>query len=287
VVGTGVALLLAPAVAGAQATPERCDPIACVAAPRWDSAFGRGISVANTAFEVAAFGGPSGEDGHGRVFLGGIYRNSTGVLTCARVSGRVAVGGFRIVSSDDPALVGTGVLAYGIDNGRTPPGRAVDRGNAYLVPAPPLTCPEPDAAKANIDLCGELTIRDARPGTPPLVPRRRVAPPVGRPCPGTAAAGVVVATPVPRTRTRVPAVIGRRLSGAQCTLARLGLRWRFRGSPRVYEVATGCDGRSQVSPDPRVLAQSPRARTWVEATTVIVLDDACARLARRGTRRCL
>lgn len=215
--------------------------------------------------------------------------HATGTLTCAKVSGRVAVGGFRIVSSDDPKLVGTGLLAYGIDNGRTPPGHAVDRGNAYLVPEPPLTCPEPDAAKANIDLCGELTIRDARPGGPELVPRLKVKPAVGRPCGGPATVptpGIVVATPTPGARVRVPAVVGRKLGGAQCTLARFGLRWRFRGSPRVHRIASGCDGRSQVSPDPEVLEQAPRGRTWVRSGHVVVLDDECARTARRGTRRC-
>jgi len=287
VVGAGAVMaLLAPATAGA-AAPAPCDRVACVASPRWDTAFGRGISVANTPFEVASFAGPSGEDPQGRVFLGGVYDNSTGVLTCGRIRGRVAVGGFRIVASDNPTRLGTGVLVFGVDNGRTPPGRAVDRGNAVFVDAPPTACPEPDPAKATFDLCGELTIRDARPGGPALVPRLPVKAPAGRPCGGTAP-GIVVATPTPGARVRVPALVGRRRSAALCTLARFGLRWRFRGSPRVYDLATGCDGRSRVSPDPTVSEQSPRAQTWVRSGHVMVLDDECALAARRGgSRRCL
>jgi hypothetical protein len=285
VVGVNAAMLLLPASAsaGAAETPPSCTPDTCVPAPRWDSAYGRGISAANTIFEIAAFGGPSGEEPHGRIFVGGIYRNSTGTLTCAKVSGRVAVGGFRIVSSDDPMLVGTGLLAYGVDNGRTPPGHAVDQGNAFLVPQAPTSCPEPDAAKANIDLCGELTIRDARPGGPALVPRLKVKPPTGRPCNGPPA-GVVVSRPVAGARVRVPAVVGRQRRGALCTLARFGLRWRFRGFPRVYRTALSCN--VGVSPDPTILKQSPRAGTRVPSGHVVVLDDDCVRRARRGTRTC-
>lgn len=122
-------------------------------------------------------------------------------LTCSRSRGRVAVGGYRIVSSDDPDLVGKAMLSYGQDNGPTPRGRAVDRGNTYIVDEPPESCPEPDARRANIYLCGELTLRQATPSAPALV--RRVAErPVSR---GRSCAGVRAVTP--RRGTEPPVTV--------------------------------------------------------------------------------
>jgi hypothetical protein len=139
---------------------------------------------------VIAFSDPDGGHAVGRLFSGGVYRNSVAVLTCGRSKGRLAVGGYRIVSSDDPDLVGKGMLSYGQDNGPTPRGRAVDRGNTYIVDEPPQTCPAPDARKANIYLCGELTIRQATPSAPAVVPRVPAKIRRGRSC-----RGVRVVTP--------------------------------------------------------------------------------------------
>jgi hypothetical protein len=150
------------------------------------------------SFDVIGFAGPNGENPQGRVFLGGrIYRNSGGPLTCAKVRGRLAVGGFRIETSDDPSYIGKGLIIHGQDNGRAPADRAVDRGNAIVVPEPPTTCPEPDARQASVDLCGDLTIRDAKAGSPPFVRRLKVRQPKSRPCSFTPASPAPVVAPLP------------------------------------------------------------------------------------------
>jgi hypothetical protein len=191
--GVAVGVIGTTVLAADRASESPCTPATCVPSPRWDSAVGRGISVAGTPYDVIAFSDPDGSGAVGRLYSGGVYRNSVATLTCARSRGRVAVGGYRIVSSDDPELVGKGMLSYGQDNGPTPRGRAVDRGNTYLVDEPPESCPAPDARRANIYLCGELTLRQATPSAPPLVRRVAAKPRRGRSC-----RGVVAVTPHPR-----------------------------------------------------------------------------------------
>jgi beta-lactam-binding protein with PASTA domain len=86
---------------------------------------------------------------------------------------------------------------------------------------------------------------------------------------------------------RVPAVVGMTESRAQCTLAAAGLRWRYRGEGRVHtRPIISCGGRSAVAPDPVVISESPRAGTRVTRGSVIVLDDACLRLARQHRGVC-
>jgi beta-lactam-binding protein with PASTA domain len=89
------------------------------------------------------------------------------------------------------------------------------------------------------------------------------------------------------TGVRVPAVVGMTESRAQCTLAAVGLRWRYRGDNRVHaRPIISCGGRSAVAPDPVVISESPRAGTRVARGSVIVLDDACLRLVRQHRGAC-
>jgi beta-lactam-binding protein with PASTA domain len=90
------------------------------------------------------------------------------------------------------------------------------------------------------------------------------------------------------TGLRVPAVVGMSESRAQCTLAAAGLRWRYRGDNRVYaRPIIACGGRAVVLPDPVVISESAPAGTRVAGGSVIVLDDACLRLARQHRGACM
>jgi hypothetical protein len=71
-------------------------------------------------------------------------------------------------------------------------------------------------------------------------------------------------------------------SRAQCMLAAAGLRWRYRGDNQVHaRPIISCGRNEAVAPDPVVITESPRAGTRVARGSVIVLDDACLRLARQ------
>src|SRR5579859_5815847 len=89
------------------------------------------------------------------------------------------------------------------------------------------------------------------------------------------------------TGSRVPGVIGMAESRAQCALAAAGLRWRYRGDNRVHaRPIIACSGDVAVTPDPVVISESPRAGTRVARGSVVVLDDACLRLARQHRGVC-
>lgn len=91
----------------------------------------------------------------------------------------------------------------------------------------------------------------------------------------------------PRT-VRVPKVVGRTESRAQCALAAAGLHWRFRGSGHVFgRPVVVCEPGLAVLPDPQVIAQSPAGGVPVRNGSVVVLDDACLRRARRHLPPCL
>ena len=76
----------------------------------------------------------------------------------------------------------------------------------------------------------------------------------------------------------VPRVRGRTSSRAECALAGVGLRWRYRGRRRamVTPAAPGaCRGTAEVEPDPKITGQRPRAGTRVPVGTVVRLRDEC------------
>lgn len=86
----------------------------------------------------------------------------------------------------------------------------------------------------------------------------------------------------------VPDLVGVPRSRASCVLEQAGLRWRSRGDRATFRHAQpSCEeqraGGVAVSPDPRVLRQSPRAGQPVPWGAVIVIDDACT--AVRSTRQ--
>jgi hypothetical protein len=76
-------------------------------------------------------------------------------------------------------------------------------------------------------------------------------------------------------------VLGETESRAQCLLVAAGLRWRYRGDRRVRgRPIISCSGTAAVTPDPKVISQSPAAGSRVHRRGVVVLDDVCLRLAR-------
>jgi hypothetical protein len=97
--------------------------------------------------------------------------------------------------------------------------------------------------------------------------------------PGTGKASVPAAKA--STEVRVPSVLGEAESRAQCALAAAGLRWRYRGDGRVHlRPIISCSGTAAVTPDPKVVSQSPGAGTRLRRRSVVLLDDECLRLVR-------
>jgi len=83
------------------------------------------------------------------------------------------------------------------------------------------------------------------------------------------------ATTTPKT-VRVPNVVGKTESRAQCALATAGLRWRYRGGRRVSSCPIiPCSTGTAVTPDPKVISQSTLPGTPVRVGGVVVLDDEC------------
>lgn len=86
---------------------------------------------------------------------------------------------------------------------------------------------------------------------------------------------------------RVPRVVGQTQSRAQCALAKVGLRWRYRGDNHLHSrPVTPCSGHGAVNPDPKVISQSPRAGSRIHGHGVVVLDDACLRRVRQHGLPC-
>jgi hypothetical protein len=88
----------------------------------------------------------------------------------------------------------------------------------------------------------------------------------------------------PDGRVAVPDLGGAKLRHAQCQLQRLGLRWRFRGDRHVYSGDRECTDEATGSSldDIPVTGQTPRPGARVRRGAVIVVDDVCTDLARRG-----
>jgi beta-lactam-binding protein with PASTA domain len=90
------------------------------------------------------------------------------------------------------------------------------------------------------------------------------------------------------SRVTVPRLVGKPQSRAECALAARRLRWRFLGDRRVHSrPIVRCSGRSTVTPDPKVIAQRPRAGTRVRRGSVVVIDNECLRRVRSGLPPCL
>jgi len=86
---------------------------------------------------------------------------------------------------------------------------------------------------------------------------------------------------------RVPGLTGKTESAAQCALAAVGLRWRFRGDRLIRShPIIPCSGHAAVNPDPKVLSQTPRAGSQVRPRSVVVLDDECLRRVRHHHPAC-
>ena len=84
---------------------------------------------------------------------------------------------------------------------------------------------------------------------------------------------------------RVPRVLGDSESRAQCVLVAAGLRWRYLGDGHVHRrPIISCSGG--VTPDPKVISQSPVAGTRLPLSGVVVLDDECLRLVRSHRGGC-
>ena len=85
-----------------------------------------------------------------------------------------------------------------------------------------------------------------------------------------------------------PKVVGLTQSQAQCALASAHLRWRYRGDDTVHsKPIASCSGNSAVMPDPKVIAQSPKAGSHVHRGRVVVLDDECLKRARDTGMPCM
>jgi hypothetical protein len=86
----------------------------------------------------------------------------------------------------------------------------------------------------------------------------------------------------------VPHLSGAELRPAVCRLQRLGLRWRFRGTRHVEARNRECTDENVGGSldDIPVTGQSPRPGARVPRGSVIVIDDFCTDLARRGAGGC-
>jgi hypothetical protein len=74
----------------------------------------------------------------------------------------------------------------------------------------------------------------------------------------------------------MPAVVGRRMSRAECALAARGVRWRYPGlaTPR-WRAGSSCSANESVQPDPRIVSQSVAAGRRIAPGTVVVIDHDC------------
>lgn len=80
---------------------------------------------------------------------------------------------------------------------------------------------------------------------------------------------------------RVPRLVGMTQRDAECRLERLGLRWRYPRERRARSSASHpCDQSVAVTPNPRVVDQSPPPERPAGHRVVITLETECTRRRR-------
>jgi beta-lactam-binding protein with PASTA domain len=110
----------------------------------------------------------------------------------------------------------------------------------------------------------------------------------------TVAAGVLALAMTPSVfaaagskTVQVPRVVGLTESRAQCALATVGLRWRYRGDNRVHSrPLISCSSHGAVNPDPTVISQVPRGGSRIPGHGIVVLDDQCLQRVRQHGLPC-